>query len=830
VLDYARRLGIDPDTEPQLLGLARDGLMAALPDGWQPVYDDARKTYYYYHRQTNITTWEHPLDPLYKGLVAKARATAVLANNRRRSSADDEGLEASDPHQQGGLPPTGATRIPTKLAPLKRGRSSEGRRTESSLERSSRAWKSGDTEHENTRSSSITRDRASRDYTNKRFQDPEFYQSPKVIDNGRRRLDLSAVLNRSESLSPRHENDWKQLNSRFSSEENMIDVDQLSATSFKARTPDTPGSESGHVSAPIGTSPVKQLTLSGGGAIFLKSNRSRDATPSRDDARIYEDFQTAGTSGLKAHAMDDMTASTGERLKSILREKAGVEEEEKHLEEERKSVRFDLHRVDIQTAVTNFNESISDEDETGEASDAEDRGSSTNVSANIAVNHAQAVLSLKQVLNRKGGPSFETIDSRQHKFIGRRFVVENVSESEHLEQQESRSIDSEAEYAPSGFENVRNIDLVSKSDSERTTPRSVDSKASFLEEIRRDKEIMLENMRKSKSSPRSNPSEEGDRLSFELVRNSMVEEHVDEMRSLRLQLDSKLERAKTELETELAQQKRALETGLSEKLDELRREMALREKREIQKLVEEMDADRNETLRRVKAELEAEYEREREQLVTEIVRKRRENLEKSSVDTEGEADSDGKMVEERRELEMEHTERIESLRKELDREFDAVRMELRAQQRDKIAKITEDHEKCLTDILKDFRIDEGLARKLYKQRLDEIRADYSKDIENEMKKYDSAVRQETVEFEKIRCEKRLIEDKYNILKEKYLKMKKDMRAAIEKRNKRKEQANREASEAEMSASTRTRTERTESTDQKTFAKFIFKVEKCAFPR
>lgn len=105
---------------------------------------------------------------------------------------------------------------------------------------------------------------------------------------------------------------------------------------------------------------------------------------------------------------------------------------------------------------------------------------------------------------------------------------------------------------------------------------------------------------------------------------------------------------------------------------------------------------------------------------------------------------------------------------------------------------------------------------MYKQRLEEIRADYSKEIEKEVKSHnDSAVRQEIVDFEKLRCEKRLLEDKYNTLKEKYLKMKKDMRAAIEKRARRKEQqANMTTSETEMSTSTRTRTERTESSGHK----------------
>lgn len=43
-------------------------------------------------------------------------------------------------------------------------------------------------------------------------------------------------------------------------------------------------------------------------------------------------------------------------------------------------------------------------------------------------------------------------------------------------------------------------------------------------------------------------------------------------------------------------------------------------------------------------------------------------------------------------------------------------------------------------------------------------------------------------YEKIRCEKRLLEDKYRCLKEKYLRLKTDVKLSIEKRNKKKEQS------------------------------------------
>lgn len=43
-------------------------------------------------------------------------------------------------------------------------------------------------------------------------------------------------------------------------------------------------------------------------------------------------------------------------------------------------------------------------------------------------------------------------------------------------------------------------------------------------------------------------------------------------------------------------------------------------------------------------------------------------------------------------------------------------------------------------------------------------------------------------YEKIRCEKRLLEDKYRCLKEKYLRLKTEVKLTIEKRNKRREQS------------------------------------------
>lgn len=90
VLEYARRLGIDPDAEPHLMDLAREGLMAALPKGWRPCYHEATGAWYYYQTSTGTTTWEHPLDAVYKELVEQARA-----GNARQMSVGTDSLVIS---------------------------------------------------------------------------------------------------------------------------------------------------------------------------------------------------------------------------------------------------------------------------------------------------------------------------------------------------------------------------------------------------------------------------------------------------------------------------------------------------------------------------------------------------------------------------------------------------------------------------------------------------------------------------------------------------------------------------------------------------------------
>ncbi|XP_015257389.1 PREDICTED: centrosomal protein of 164 kDa [Cyprinodon variegatus] len=77
ILEYAREIGIDPENEPELLWLAREGVSAPLPPEWKPCQDTTGEIYYF-NFSTGQSTWEHPCDEHYRQLVIQERKNARL--------------------------------------------------------------------------------------------------------------------------------------------------------------------------------------------------------------------------------------------------------------------------------------------------------------------------------------------------------------------------------------------------------------------------------------------------------------------------------------------------------------------------------------------------------------------------------------------------------------------------------------------------------------------------------------------------------------------------------------------------------------------------------
>ncbi|NXG76475.1 CE164 protein, partial [Baryphthengus martii] len=69
---YAQDIGIDPDKEPELLWVAREGIMAPLPPNWKPC-QEVTGDICYFNLATAQTSLEHPCDDHFKQLVIRER-------------------------------------------------------------------------------------------------------------------------------------------------------------------------------------------------------------------------------------------------------------------------------------------------------------------------------------------------------------------------------------------------------------------------------------------------------------------------------------------------------------------------------------------------------------------------------------------------------------------------------------------------------------------------------------------------------------------------------------------------------------------------------------
>uniref|UniRef100_A0A8B9LCP4 Centrosomal protein of 164 kDa n=1 Tax=Astyanax mexicanus TaxID=7994 RepID=A0A8B9LCP4_ASTMX len=84
--EYAREIGIDPDREPELLWLAREGIVAPLPPEWKPC-QDVTGDVYYFNFSTGQSTWDHPCDEQYRHMVTQERERAQSRPNRTAPAA-----------------------------------------------------------------------------------------------------------------------------------------------------------------------------------------------------------------------------------------------------------------------------------------------------------------------------------------------------------------------------------------------------------------------------------------------------------------------------------------------------------------------------------------------------------------------------------------------------------------------------------------------------------------------------------------------------------------------------------------------------------------------
>ncbi|XP_048120907.1 centrosomal protein of 164 kDa-like isoform X3 [Alosa alosa] len=110
--EYAREIGIDPVKEPELLWLAREGIVAPLPPEWKPC-QDVTGDVYYFNFSSGQSTWDHPCDEQYRQLVLQEREraqprtskTAVTSGGKKEKKKKDKEKKKGKKKEQELNPP-----------------------------------------------------------------------------------------------------------------------------------------------------------------------------------------------------------------------------------------------------------------------------------------------------------------------------------------------------------------------------------------------------------------------------------------------------------------------------------------------------------------------------------------------------------------------------------------------------------------------------------------------------------------------------------------------------------------------------------------------------
>lgn len=137
------------------------------------------------------------------------------------------------------------------------------------------------------------------------------------------------------------------------------------------------------------------------------------------------------------------------------------------------------------------------------------------------------------------------------------------------------------------------------------------------------------------------------------------------------------------------------------------------------------------------------------------------------------------------ELESHHNVEVEKFKQQLKDEFDEKRKILQQDHRLAEEKLQENHRIILEELERDLKTEEELIKKDHSQNLLQVKDKMAHELDVERQKL-----RETGEshlYEKMRCEKRLLEDKYRCLKDKYVRLKSDVKISLERRHQRREQ-------------------------------------------
>ncbi|XP_017130548.1 uncharacterized protein LOC108148162 [Drosophila elegans] len=127
---------------------------------------------------------------------------------------------------------------------------------------------------------------------------------------------------------------------------------------------------------------------------------------------------------------------------------------------------------------------------------------------------------------------------------------------------------------------------------------------------------------------------------------------------------------------------------------------------------------------------------------------------------------------------------IDKYRAQLERQLQSKRSLVVSEHKARIDTLQSNHDEILRELERELHNEEQIVRREQAARLAQLREKLARELDAEKQR----LREKGEErlYEKVRGEKRLLEDKYRCLKEKYVRLKTDVKLSLERRNRRRE--------------------------------------------
>lgn len=516
------------------------------------------------------------------------------------------------------------------------------------------------------------------------------------------------------------------------------------------------------------TATFKGFTLSGKGSMFLKSNSKKNETSELEKPFVNEKerISSAASSG-----------SFGKNFKSILRDSSLTDvrnrTDSKSYEsemEDRKSVRFNLtalpkpkvgdKRDMFQDLATSDESSSNDDDNVGwdfvEGGDG-DEG---------AVSHVKEII---VTMNKNTGTKPEIIELK---------LPPNELSDSHMS---SSGDNSNKEQTTSGNSLTALFDKKLEP-SGRIKPLYEDTDSESMASIKSFNRKLGEFSPKVSALAQTAKTADGTEHELKKAKDDQHNEFRERTENERANEESKIRKAMT---NDLAN------------LKDLKAQLTQKNKKDLTffasvgKLRKENESDlhkeseiNNQKFEERRAQLEADHQK----LLNDLIKEMAEEAKDKKID-----------------LESQHNVEVEKFKQQLKDEFDEKRKYLIAEHRKAEEQLQQNHKVILEELERDLKSEEDLIRKDHTNNLAQMKEKLADELDLERQRM-----RETGEnrlYEKVRCEKRLLEDKYRCLKEKYVRLKSDVKISLERRTQRREQ---------QSITTGSETERSNSNKQQSF--------------